>query len=583
MIEEKHGGTLVAEVLVAQGVRFIFTLCGGHISPILVASKQAGIQVIDTRQEATAVFAADAVARLSGVPGVAAVTAGPGVTNTITAIKNAQLAQSPLVLIGGATATALKNRGALQDIDQKALFKPHVKWLAGIKTGRQIVPLLETAFRHAREGIPGPVFVELPVDLLYPEEVVRKWYLGSGDKPSGGRNLVGRIQRAYLNRHLNRLFRGPIPEVAPSTAGVDIPTPRKAGIQRAARLLGAARKPLMIVGSQAMFLQEQVSQLAAAIQSLGMPVYLAGMARGLLGVEHPLLCRHQRRKALREADLVILAGMPCDFRLNYGRQIPRSAQLISINRDPRALKLNRRPTLAVRGDPALFIQDLAAALESNHAKWSDWLAALNQMQTEREQEIQALRKEAVEGVNPLRLLHDVDGLLAAESVIVADGGDFVASAAYTVRPRSPLSWLDPGVFGTLGVGAGFALGAKLLRPDADVWILYGDGSVGYSLIEMDTFTRQGLPVIAVVGNDGGWSQIAREQVEILGDDTGTALAQANYHQAAEGLGAKGFLLDDPDAEPTVLQEAVAVSREGTPVLINALIGKTEFRKGAISI
>jgi acetolactate synthase-1/2/3 large subunit len=583
MENSQHGGTLVAEVLKARGVRYLFTLCGGHISPILVASRQAGLQVIDTRHEDTAVFAADAVARLSGIPGVAAVTAGPGLTNTITAIKNAQLAQSPLILMGGATATALKNRGALQDIDQQALFKPHVKWSASTKSVSQIVPLLESAFQHAQEGVPGPVFIELPVDLLYPEEVVRKWYLGEADNPASPKNLAGRLQQAYLKRHLRKLFAGPIPTVQAGPAVSLYPLPKSRNIDRAVKLLRAAKRPIMIIGSQAMMHSVKVESLVNAVEHLEIPVYLAGMARGLLGVSHPLQCRHQRRQALKAADLVILAGMPCDFRLNYGRQIPGSARLISINRNRRDLSLNRRPTLGIHSDPARFLQGLSGVFTPQEENWSTWRAQLAQYQQSREGEIQTLARETTTGVNPIDLLTRIDSVIEQDSVIVTDGGDFVATAAYTVQPRTPLSWLDPGVFGTLGVGAGFALGAKLLRPESEVWILYGDGSVGYSLIELDTFVRHGLPVIAVVGNDGGWSQIAREQVAILGDETGTTLSCADYHRAAEGLGAKGYLLDQPDAITETLTAAKSTAQGGTPVLINALIGKTEFRKGAVSI
>ncbi len=200
-----HGGDWVAQVLKAQGVEFVFTLTGGHISPILTASKARGIRVIDTRHEVNAVFAADAVARLTGVPGVAVVTAGPGVTNTLTAVKNAQMAQSPVVLIGGAAATALKGRGALQDIEQIPLFKSVVKWSKAVKRVKDIVPSLEEAFRQAQDGVPGPVFVELPVDLLYGEEIVREWY---GIKSSGGKSLGARAVQGYLKFHARRLFAG---------------------------------------------------------------------------------------------------------------------------------------------------------------------------------------------------------------------------------------------------------------------------------------------------------------------------------------------------------------------------------------
>src|SRR5690349_3873082 len=206
-----HGGDLIASVLEAQGTRFLFTLCGGHISPILAGCKQRGIRVIDTRHEATAVFAADAVARLTGRPGVAAVTAGPGLTNTITAIKNAQIAQSPVVLLGGAAATALKGRGALQDIDQMALLRPHVKWAAAARRVAELPRLLEQAFHASQSGVPGPVFLECPIDLLYDQATVRRLYGASsgGRNPNGWRGgLVAWATQFYLRQHVRRLFAG---------------------------------------------------------------------------------------------------------------------------------------------------------------------------------------------------------------------------------------------------------------------------------------------------------------------------------------------------------------------------------------
>ncbi|HYG62514.1 MAG TPA: thiamine pyrophosphate-binding protein [Thermoanaerobaculia bacterium] len=583
-----NGGDLIAAVLEAQGVRFLFTLCGGHISPILVGAKQRGIRVVDVRHEVDAVFAADAVYRLTGVPGVAAVTAGPGVTNTVTAVKNAQMAQSAVVLLGGAAATLLKGRGALQDIDQLALLRPLVKWSATVNRVKDLAPLLERAFVEARAGVPGPVFLECPVDLLYGEELVRTWY-GAASKGGG---LAGMAMRMYMDRHAGRLFFGadkaharpprPAPRVTP-------PQPGQGEIRKAAARLRKARRPVLLVGSQAMLSPAEVGDLVLSIDALGVPVYLAGMARGLLGPGHPLQLRHKRKEALREADLVILAGIPSDFRLDYGRHIGRRAYLIGANRSRTDLELNRKPDLSVHGDPAQFLRGLAGRLGGGGnlgqpgKRWADWLGTLRQRDKEREVEIDAQAGEDIGLVNPIHLCREIDRVLSPDSLIVADGGDFVATAAYTLSPRSPLSWLDPGVFGTLGVGGGFALGAKLCRPDADVWVIYGDGSVAYSLAEFDTFARHGLPVIAVVGNDAGWAQIAREQIEILKDDVGTVLARTDYHQVAEGYGGRGLLISRPEEIRPSLEEALRLARAGSPVLVNVQIGKTQFRKGSISI
>ena len=575
-----HGGDRIAEVLHAQGVEHLFTLCGGHISPILTGAKQRGIRIVDVRDEATAVFAADAVARLTGTPGVAAVTAGPGLTNTITAIKNAQLAQSPVVVLGGAAPTVLKGKGALQDIDQMALIGPHVKFSEAVRRVRDLIPVLEHAFSSARSGVPGPVFVECAIDLLYDESVIRGWYEQAA--PSGS-SITARVLRTYLKFHLKRQFanRNGAARSEPFNAPVERASANE--IERISSTITAAKRPLLLVGSQAMLQTGEVDCLAESVGQLGLPVYLSGMARGLLGNNHPLHMRHKRRVALKESDCIMLAGVPCDFRLDYGGQISRRATLIAVNRSSRDLNLNRRPTIGVHGDAGTFLCDLGIAIDAPQSSHSDWCDELRARDKDREQEITAEAEADTEFINPLRLLKDIDAALDDDSIIVADGGDFVATASYTVRPRAPLSWLDPGVFGTLGVGAGFAIGAKLTRPQSETWVIYGDGAFGYSLIEFETLARLKIPVIAVVGNDAGWSQIAREQVKMLHDDVGTVLRHTDYHLAAEGLGAKGFLLDAPQKIQRVLRKAKKAAAAGQPVLINALLGSSSFREGSISM
>ncbi len=651
-----NGGELVAAVLHAQGVEFLYTLVGGHISPILVAAKAAGIRIVDTRHEATAVFAADATARLTGRPGVAAVTAGPGVTNTLTAVKNAQMAQSPVVLIGGAAPTALQGRGALQDIDQLSLFTSVVKWSRAVRRVRDLVPTLEEAFRQAQSGVPGPVFVECPVDLLYDEAMVRQLYGAA----RAGKTLGQRVTNAYLRWHVDRLFAGAAGQQAGPASAATPSAPNAAQVRQAAERLRRAQRPVLIVGSQATLDAPRVAEVAGALARIGAPVYLSGMARGLLGRDHPLQLRHKRREALKEADFVLLAGVPCDFRLDYGRTIRGSAFYLSVNRSRKDLTKNRKPDLGVLGDPGLFLRALADELArsetgqsseelarsetgqsperstpalaglrpsqdstaasalagprpsqdstaapalaglrpsqdstatpalaglrpSQDSPWPQWLAQLRQRDDARNAEIAGQAAQPAGHVNPLHLLRELDQQIGPQAILVADGGDFVGSAAYTVQPPGPLTWLDPGPFGTLGVGAGFALGAKLCRPDAEVWIIYGDGSAGYSLAEFDTFVRHGLPVIALVGNDAGWSQIAREQVEIFGDDVATGLTHADYHRVAEGFGGAGFRLDDPELAGELLQQARQAAAAGRPALVNAILGRSDFRKGSISM
>jgi acetolactate synthase-1/2/3 large subunit len=311
------------------------------------------------------------------------------------------------------------------------------------------------------------------------------------------------------------------------------------------------------------------------------------MARGLLGRQHRLQMRHQRRNALRDADCVLLAGVPCDFRLDYGKHVRRSATLISANRSAHDARLNRRPTVTALGDAGRFVQALAhvmaASPDPTPLRWTEWRITLRDRDRQREIEIDTQAAALPEFVNPIAFFRALDAEAGDNAVFVADGGDFVATASYVLRPRGPLSWLDPGAFGTLGVGAGFALGAALARPDREVWIIFGDGACGWGLAEFDSFVRQRIPVIAVVGNDAGWTQIAREQVKMLHDDVATVLARTDYHRVAAGFGAEGIVVKKMSEVPAALAQARALAKQGKPVLVNVWLDKTAFREGSLSM
>ena len=578
-----HGGNRVALSLQAHGVRQIFTLCGGHIAPILTAARARGIRIVDVRDEATAVFAADAVGRLSGIPGVAAVTAGPGITNTITALKNAQLAQSPLILLGGAAPTALQGRGALQDIDQRPLVEPHVKRFFKVRRVCDLGQAVDAAFALAASGIPGPVFIECPVDLLYDEASIRQWY---ADAAGNGRSPSQRLLRLYLQRHLARMFKGAQEPFTAHVHAIDTPRAGERRLGQALAALAGARQPLMVIGSQSLVQSAQANAVAAAVARMGIPVYLSGMARGLLGSAHRLQLRHQRRAALREADCVLLAGVPCDFRLDYGRHIRGSATLIAVNRSAKDARMNRKPDLTAIGDAGQFLQSLAqtgTAWQDKAASWAPWIARLHERDAQRESAIDEQARVPGSFVNPVALLRMVEQEASDKALLVADGGDFVGTASYILRPRAPLRWLDPGAFGTLGVGAGFALGAACCHPGAELWIVYGDGACGYSLVEFDTFVRHRIAVVALVGNDAGWTQIAREQVKMLHDDVGTVLARTDYDKVAAGFGAEGILVRTMDEVRPALAKARALARSGKAVLVNVWLDKTEFRDGSLSM
>jgi len=576
-----NGGEIVARVLRAHGVDALFTLIGGHISPILVAAKRQDIRVIDTRHEVNAVFAADAWARLKGIPGVAAVTAGPGVTNTITAVRNALMAESPLVLLGGATATALKGRGSLQDIDQIALIRTNVKKAFRATRVKDIAPKLNRAFAVAASGVPGPVFVELPVDLLYDEKIVREWHDEAAPK---GKGFMPLVIRTYLKYHVHRLFSGAHTVKIPKPEKISVPQVSENLVAKIQARIANAERPLILAGSETLVQPQRAKEISAALESLGVPVYLSGMARGLLGTKSAVQFRQKRKEALREADLIILLGVPADFRLNYGAHLNRRAYHINVNLDKKNLVKNKRPNLVARlAAGALLLQLAEKGVRANMQRIAAWKQTLNEREQARESEIQKQAENRMQFINPVDFFLKSADALAKKTILIADGGDFVATGAYIVKPGGPLTWLDPGVFGTLGVGAGFALGAKVARPDHDVVILYGDGSAGYSIVEFDTFVRHRLAIGAIIGNDACWTQIYRDQKVFLEDDVACMLDYSHYDAIAKAFGGAGATI----AKPAQIKSGIAALKKSLaqkkPFVLNVYIGRSEFRKGSISM
>ena len=570
----KHGGDIVASTLKQHNIKHIFTLCGGHISPILVSCSQNDIKVIDVRHEATAVFAADAISRLSPAIGVAAVTAGPGLTNTVTAVKNLQMAQVPVLLLVGATATVLKNRGSLQDIDQIGLMRSLTKYQAVVNKGKDIANQINKAIIIAQSDVPGPVFIELPLDLLYPKDMVYDLY-GLNQKMSW-------FVKYYLQRNFNKIFNDfdkkplPVPKINYSNISSN-------KLSKCLEMILKAKKPLLLIGSQLMINVLNIEKISKQLSLMNLPIFVSGMARGLMSNKDIEIFRHKRTLALNECDLVILAGVPCDFRLGYGRQINKDAKIIAINRDRKDLYLNIKPSLAIQSDPGSFISKISEKVSENKLNYSVWLDNLRSREKDRENEIEKQSKIKTDYVNPIQLFRIINKHIDKNDIIVADGGDFVATASYILRPRFQLGWLDPGPFGTLGVGAGFILGSNFACPNSTIWGIYGDGAFGYSMAEFDTFSRHNIPVIAIIGNDGGWTQIARDQVEIFNDPVATELGYSNYHEVIDKLGGIGYEISENDDIHDVIVEAKEHAKSGNSVLINVKIGKTDFRKGSISV
>ena len=542
-----HGGRLVAQALKRHGTTHLFTLCGGHIQAIYDGCLDEGIRVVDVRHEQTAGHAADGYARVTGRPGVCAVTAGPGVTDVVTAVANAQRAQIPLVCIGGAGPKALCDMGSLQDMDHLALMRSITKWSVQVPETRRIAEYIDAAFRVAQANVPGPVFLEMPLDLL-------------------------------MNMHDDADL--------PPTRPLDEP-PRPAAdpraVARAAELLRSANRPCFLVGSQVRWSPAR-DRLAAVLERFAAPVFLNGMARGTLPHAHPLLFSRSRRFALSQADVVFVLGTPFDFRVDYGRSPTWSegATIVQIDLDGAELGRNRRVDVPIHGDSGIVLEQLARELGEAKLAFPDWVGAVRADEDKRRAKMQLEIESSDSPPNPLRVCAELGKRLQPNDIVIGDGGDFVATAAYVLKLQQPQLWMDPGPLGTLGVGPGYAMAAKLLRPDANVVLVYGDGSFGLHGIEFEAMARQGIPVIALIGNDAGWTQIRRGQVEIYGPDraVATALEYTRYEKIVEACGGVGFWVETIDELGPALDAAFASKK---PACVNVKIAKSDFRKGAISV
>jgi acetolactate synthase-1/2/3 large subunit len=536
-----HGGRLVSKALVRHGVTHLFTLCGGHIQAIYDGCLDDGIRVVDVRHEQTAGHAADGYARVTGRPGVCAVTAGPGVTDTVTAVANAQRGGIPMIVIGGAGPRALADMGSLQDMNHVELMRPVTKWSVSIPSTDRIQEYVDSAFRIAQAGVPGPVFLEVPLDLLM------NWAEDT------------------------------LPATSPQTP------PRPGGdpysIASAAKLLAASERPMFIVGTQLRWSSrpDSVKQLADKIEA---PIYLNGMARGALPCANRNLMSRSRKFALGKTDLVFVFGTPLDFRLDYGRAIPAGAKVVQVDLDGAEIGRNRSVDLAIHGDSGLVIEQLLAAVGQKSG--GEWLASVREAEDKSRAKM-ALEIESNDNPpNPLRVCAELGKRLGKNDIVIGDGGDFVATAAYVLKLEWPQLWMDPGPLGTLGVGPGYAMAAKLARPEANVVLVYGDGSFGFNGMEFEAMVRQNIPVIAVVGNDAAWTQIRRGQVELYGVEraVATSLEYTRYDKVVEALGGFGAYVETVDQLGPALDAAFASKK---PSLVNVKIATSEFRKGSISV
>ncbi len=536
MTDMSHGGRLAARALKAAGVDCIFTLSGGHVMGIYDGCLDEGIDVVDVRHEQAAVHAADAWARLNpGKVGVAVLTAGPGVTDGVTGVANAWRANSPIVVIGGQGPFDNLRRGSLQEMDHVSLMRPISKWSDACYETSRIAEYIELAVRNALAGVPGPSFLEIPIDVLH-----------------------GPVDLDAVAMPTFRDYR--VAGCAP--AGL---------IDEAVDLIAASERPMIMAGTSLKW-SEGGQALVDFIDSTGIPCYVNGMGRGQVPWDNPQFFIRTRRKALDGADLVVLAGTLLDFRMKYGGSIPPDAKIVQLDLDETLIGQNRSADVGLVGNlganfAAIAERAAQRGLDIDHSSYRD---ELRTAEDELEAGVASQLNSDEVPIDPQRLCREIADAITDDMIVIGDGGDIVAQASKVVRvPRNGL-WMDPGPLGTLGVGMPFALAAQKAHPDKRVVIIYGDGSFGLNGFEYDTAVRFGLPIVGVVGNDAAWGQMMRPQAMIYGEDrlVATELNTTRYDQVVEALGGHGEFVTEPDQIGPAIQRALD---SGKPALVNVVM------------
>jgi acetolactate synthase I/II/III large subunit len=530
-----HGGWLIAKILKREGVEVVFTLSGGHIAAIYDGCLREGIRVVDTRHEQAAVHAAEGWAKSTRTPGVALLTAGPGVTDGITGVANAYLANSPILVIGGAAPLSLWDRGALQEMNQIDLLRPITKWARTVHETSRLGEYTAMAFRQMLSGKPGPTFLEVPMDVL--------------------NNFADTDTLFDPGEPANYRFSG---RTAPDP---DL-------VVKAAALLEKAQRPVIMAGTAVWWCEaaEPLRQLAERIQA---PVFLNGAGRGCLPPTHPLFFTASRRKALEGADTILAIGTRMDFRLNHGQPplIPAEANVIWFDLVGEDVGANRGAAVGLVGDVGLSMQQVAeAACQHEAGEWLEYIRTQERKAMERDT---ALMNDDTVPIHPMRFCREIRDFIDEDTTVVGDGGDIVSYGGRVINVYKPGYWLDPGPMGCLGTGTGFAMAAQLARPGKKVLILHGDGAFGLNGMEFESMVRQKLPIVSIIGNDGAWGQIKHPQRAMIGHATAAELTPGTrYDKMVEALGGYGELVERPEDIRPALERAFA---SGLPACINVLI------------
>ncbi len=545
-----HGGKLAARALKEAGVEVVFTLSGGHIMPLYDGCIDEGIKIVDVRHEQAAVHAADAWARCRpGSIGVAAITAGPGVTDGVTGIANAWRANSPILVFGGQGPFENLRRGSLQEMDHLGVVRPITKYCDAVYQSKRIPEYVELAVRHAVSGTPGPAYLEIPMDV----------FMGQAEWEEA-----------------------PVPRIRTAPPRL---SPDRAEVRAAIEILANAKRPMLMAGTSVKW-SRAAGEMNRFIAETHIPTYTNGMGRGTVPPSSPEFLSRSRRDALKGADCVILAGTLLDFRMAFGKTIPADAKIIQLDMDATLIGQNRQSDVGLVGNLACSFELLLEEMKNQGVRldYTAWRDELRKIENAAEAKVQAALDSDETPIDPQRMCREVRDWLdtLGDPIVIGDGGDIVATAAKIIPVKSEGAWMDPGPLGTLGVGAPFAVAAQLAHPERRVVVVYGDGSFGLNGFEFDTAVRFGLPIIGVVGNDAAWGQMMRPQGAIYGWDrlAATELAYTRYDKVVEALGGHGELVESPDQLRPALDRAAA---SGKPALVNVIIRQDKNYKGGIYV
>lgn len=534
------GGQIVARMLKNEGLDHIFTLSGGHIMDIYNGCVEEGIEVVDVRHEQVAAHAADAYARITGGVGCAAVTAGPGTTDAVTGVANAWRAESPLLLLGGASPLSQHRMGALQELDHVSMMKGITRFADTVVTTERCAHMMAQAIREMFNGAPGPAFLELPFDVLN-----------------------GKVPAAELV--IPKKFR---------VKGEFIGDPNE--LAQAADIIAGCERPVMLAGSQVRTCRAH-QVLANFAEQFNIPVYCTGAARGSLPRDHRQNMVHSRRTAFEKADVVFIAGTPLDFRLGYGKRFHAGMKLIHLDMDYRNVGHNRDFDIGLVGNVRAILQAMCDANPGDRSRKHDsWMEQLRDVESANRHKYDAIIADDRIPIHPARLCYEINEFLLEDTVFIGDGGDIVTFSGTLVQPHKPGGWMDPGPLGTLGVGTPFALASKLAQPERDVIVLFGDGSFGLTGFDFETMTRKKLPFVGVIGNNGAWNQVRYGQVLLYGEKSGDVanlLGDVRYDDFARALGGYGERV----TEPSQIRPALERARDsGLPALIDVVIDREIF-------